>query len=227
MRAGPARAARRAGGCPWRPGACWWAGRCWPRCGRWRPTPPHRPGRSPPPGIAAPVSPARTPGASRTPSPPASSPPAAPPRPAASATTAPAPSPSTGRSTGPSAAQRLTALVNARRAEAGCPPLRLDPRLTAAARAHARDMVARRYFAHADPEGRRADARMADAGYDAVAWAENLHLGARDAAVVVDDWMDGSYHERNMLGCRYRDTGVAAVPGPEGTVWVQTLAGPA
>uniref|UniRef100_UPI001586C372 CAP domain-containing protein n=1 Tax=Streptomyces sp. TRM64462 TaxID=2741726 RepID=UPI001586C372 len=122
---------------------------------------------------------------------------------------------------------RLTALVNARRAEAGCAPLRLDHRLSAAARAHARDMVARGYFAHADPEGRHADARMAAAGYEPGAWAENLHQGPRNAATVVDDWMDGSVHEENMLGCGYRDTGVAAVPGPEGTVWVQTLADPA
>jgi uncharacterized protein YkwD len=88
-------------------------------------------------------------------------------------------------------------------------------------------MVDRGYFAHADPEGRNADARIADEGYDAGAWAENLHRGPHDPAVVVDDWMDGSMHEENMLGCRYRDTGVAAVPGPQGTVWVQVLAGPA
>lgn len=182
-----------------------------------------------PKGLAAPASPAGTPTASRTPTPTPSPspPPTASPSPAASVRTAPAPPPGAARTAGPSAAQRLTALVNARRAEAGCAPLRLDPRLTAAARAHARDMVARNYFAHADPEGGHADARMADAGYDAGAWAENLHRGPRDAAAVVDDWMDGSVHQENMLGCRYRDTGVAAVPGPEGTVWVQTLADPA
>ncbi|URM88953.1 CAP domain-containing protein [Streptomyces sp. MRC013] len=180
-----------------------------------------------PRGAAAPASPAGASGASRTPSPAASPAPTAPGGPAASAAPVPEASPSVRRTIGPSTAQRLTGLVNARRAEAGCAPLRLDPRLTAAARSHARDMVARRYFAHADPEGRQADARMSDAGYDAAAWAENLHLGPRDAAAVVADWMDGSYHERNMLGCRYRDTGVAAVPGPEGTVWVQILAGPA
>ncbi|MFJ8693818.1 sigma-70 family RNA polymerase sigma factor [Streptomyces roseolilacinus] len=176
-----------------------------------------------PGGPTAPASPATAPAASRTPPPSAS--PTAPPSP--TATAAPAPSPSATRPAAPSTAERLTALVNTRRAEAGCAPLRLDPRLTAAARAHARDMVARRYLAHADPEGRHADARMADAGYEAGAWAENLHRGPRDAAVVVDDWMDGSVHQENMLGCHYRDTGVAAVPGPEGTVWVQTLADPA
>lgn len=140
--------------------------------------------------------------------------------------TSPTPSPTRHRPPAPSVEQRLTSLVNARRAEAGCGPLRLDARLSAAARAHARDMVARGYFEHASPEGRHADARIADAGYDVGPWAENLHRGPREAATVVEDWMDGSIHQENMLGCQYRDTGFAAVPGPEGTVWVQTLAGP-
>ncbi|WP_250400362.1 sigma-70 family RNA polymerase sigma factor [Streptomyces cellostaticus] len=127
----------------------------------------------------------------------------------------------------PSLARQVADLVNAHRAEAGCAPVRLDDRLTAAARAHARDMVDRGYFGHESPEGRHADARIAAAGYDAGAWAENLHQGPRDAATVVEEWMDGSIHEENMLGCQYRDMGLAAVPGPQGTVWVQTLAGPA
>ncbi|MEU2184529.1 sigma-70 family RNA polymerase sigma factor [Streptomyces thermolilacinus] len=177
----------------------------------------------PPRGHAAPVTPSAAPTTSRTPSPSPS--PTAPPSPTASVT--PQPTPTASRTAQPDMAQRLTALVNTRRAEAGCAPLRLDPRLTAAARAHARDMVARGYFAHADPEGRHADTRMADAGYRVGAWAENLHQGPQDPAVVVEDWMDGSIHQDNMLGCHYRDTGVAAVPGRAGTVWVQTLAGPA
>ncbi|GAA4891460.1 sigma-70 family RNA polymerase sigma factor [Streptomyces coeruleoprunus] len=148
------------------------------------------------------------------------------PTPSASPPESPSASPDRPPAAEPSVEQRVTDLVNARRAEAGCGPLRVDPRLTAAARAHARDMVTRRYFAHADPEGRHADARMADAGYEVGAWAENLHHGPREPRSVVDDWMDGSVHEENMLGCQYRDTGVAAVPGPDGTVWVQTLAGP-
>ncbi|MFF8382663.1 sigma-70 family RNA polymerase sigma factor [Streptomyces kanasensis] len=173
---------------------------------------------SPTTGPTAPRTPASSPAPPRDPSPTASPSPSAP---------SPTPSASRSRPAGSSTAQRLTDLVNARRAEVGCAPLRLDPRLTAAARAHARDMVDRGYFAHADPEGRNADARIAGEGYDAGAWAENLHRGPRDPAVVVDDWMDGAMHEENMLGCRYRDTGVAAVPGPQGTVWVQTLADPA
>ncbi|MFK8912714.1 CAP domain-containing protein, partial [Streptomyces sp. YS-3] len=122
--------------------------------------------------------------------------------------------------------QRLLRLVNSRRGAAGCAPLRMDPRLTTAARRHARDMVARHYYDHAGPEGQHADARMRNAGYPVGAWAENLDRGTGDPAAIVDDWTDGAIHQQNMLDCGYRDTGVAAVPGPEGTVWVQDFANP-
>ncbi|WP_369374024.1 sigma-70 family RNA polymerase sigma factor [Streptomyces sp. cg36] len=122
--------------------------------------------------------------------------------------------------------QRLVQLVNARRRTAGCAPLRTDARLTRAAVRHARDMVNRHYYDHANPEGQHADARIRATGYPVGAWAENLDRGGADAASVFGDWMDGSIHQRNMLDCGYRDTGVAAVPGPDGTVWVQDFAGP-
>ncbi|MDV9193700.1 CAP domain-containing protein, partial [Streptomyces sp. SR27] len=127
----------------------------------------------------------------------------------------------------PSAEERVTGLVNRLRAEAGCPPLRVDSRLSGAARAYARDMAARGYYGHASPEGDFADTRITAAGYDWSAWAENLDRGTTDPASVVEDWTDGAAHEDNMLDCRYRDTGVASVPGPRGTIWVQKLAAPA
>ncbi|WP_199838387.1 CAP domain-containing protein, partial [Streptomyces sp. NRRL F-6491] len=127
----------------------------------------------------------------------------------------------------PTPGERVTRLVNRLRTEAGCAPLRTDPRLVAAARAYARDMVAQGYYGHSSPEGDFADARITAEGYDWSAWAENLARGAAGPEAVVGDWRDGSTHEENMLDCRYRDTGVASVPGPRGTVWVQKLAAPA
>ncbi|MEU4352197.1 sigma-70 family RNA polymerase sigma factor [Streptomyces sp. NPDC023838] len=144
--------------------------------------------------------------------------------------TSPSPSPTPSRTVRPTPAaatpeQRLLRLVNSRRGAAGCAPLRMDPRLTTAALRHARDMVARHYYDHASPEGQHADARMRAAGYPVGAWAENLDRGPADPATIVDDWTDGSIHQQNMLDCGYRDTGVAAVSGPDGTVWVQDFAG--
>ncbi|MFF5503613.1 sigma-70 family RNA polymerase sigma factor [Streptomyces roseolus] len=185
--------------------------------------------------------------------PPAPRPAAAPPATTPAATTpppTPAPSTSTAVATGPATptrtaatapptparttppppadpGERVTELVNRLRADAGCAPLRTDRRLTAAARAYARDMTARGYYGHASPEGEFADTRMTEAGYRWSAWAENLAEGQKDPAAVVADWRDDAGHARNMLDCAYRDTGVAAAPGPRGTVWVQKLAAPA
>ncbi|MFD3568092.1 sigma-70 family RNA polymerase sigma factor [Streptomyces sp. NPDC058667] len=142
-------------------------------------------------------------------------------------TTPPAPRPTARPTPTPDAGERVTGLVNRLRAAAGCAPLRVDPRLTAAARGYAEDMAARDYYGHASPEGEYADVRITEAGYDWSAWAENLARGAADPRSVVDDWTDGSMHEENMLDCRYRDTGVASAPGPGGTIWVQKLAAPA
>ncbi|MFC7975771.1 sigma-70 family RNA polymerase sigma factor [Streptomyces cinereoruber] len=154
--------------------------------------------------------------------------PAPPPTTAAPAptTTTPTPRPTTPPPPPPTPGERVTALVNRLRTEAGCAPLRTDPRLVAAARAYARDMVARGYYGHSSPEGDFADARITAAGYSWSAWAENLARGATGPEAVVEDWRDGSMHEENMLDCRYRDTGVASVPGPRGTLWVQKLAAP-
>lgn len=122
--------------------------------------------------------------------------------------------------------EQLTGLVNARRLQVGCAPLRADARLSAAARDHARDMAARAYFQHMDPEGNHPDHRMRKAGYPVGPWAENLDRGTANPQTVVNDWMDGSIHQQNMLDCRYQDTGVAAVAGPNGMIWVQVFSSP-
>ncbi|MFI8256387.1 sigma-70 family RNA polymerase sigma factor [Streptomyces filamentosus] len=185
---------------------------------------PRRPAAAPP--VTTPA-PAPTPTPTPTPAPSTAAPAATRP-PARPAPTTPAPPPTPARTvTPPDPGERVTELVNRERARAGCAPLRTDPRLVAAARAYARDMTARGYYGHASPEGEYADARITAAGYDWSAWAENLAQGQTGPAAVVDGWMGDAGHRRNLLDCSYRDTGVAAVPGPRGTVWVEKLAAPA
>ncbi|MFF1510316.1 sigma-70 family RNA polymerase sigma factor [Streptomyces sp. NPDC058326] len=176
-----------------------------------------KPGRpaATPPGVPSPAPTTPVPAATVA----APAPTTIPPAPRRTVRPTPAPTPDTG--------EQVTRLVNRLRAAEGCAPLRVDPRLTEAARRYARDMAARGYYGHADPEGEFADARITAAGYEWSAWAENLARGAADPASVVGGWTDGAMHEKNMLDCRYRDTGVASVPGPGGTIWVQKLAAPA
>ncbi|WP_432017360.1 sigma-70 family RNA polymerase sigma factor [Streptomyces hydrogenans] len=183
----------------------------------------------PEPRKPAAAPPATTPAPAPTPTPAPSTADAAATRPAPTRTPTTAP-PAPTRTTPPPApdpGERVTELVNRLRADVGCAPLRTDPRLTAAARAYARDMTDRGYYGHASPEGEFADSRISATGYRWSAWAENLAQGQRDPASVVESWRSDTGHRRNLLDCAYRDTGVAAVPGPAGTVWVQKLAAPA
>ncbi|MFI8828709.1 sigma-70 family RNA polymerase sigma factor [Streptomyces sp. NPDC053431] len=152
----------------------------------------------------------------------AGSPTTPPPTPSPTAT----PTPTRTRAPEPSPEERVTRLVNRHRAEAGCGPLRADPDLAAVARAYGHDMVDRRSYGHTGADGTDPGTRMTAGGYSWSAWAENLARGQSDPASVVADWMADAPHRANMLDCRYRDTGVAAVSGPDGTVWVQELATP-
>ncbi|WP_128979315.1 sigma-70 family RNA polymerase sigma factor [Streptomyces roseicoloratus] len=140
----------------------------------------------------------------------------------------PTPSPTPSRTTAPrpSTEEQVTRIVNRHRAAAGCGPLRAEPRLTAVARAFGQDMAERRYLSHIDPEGTDSGTRLTAEGYSWSAWAENLAQGQRAPASVVASWMADPPHRANLLDCRYRHTGVAAVPGPDGTIWVQELAAP-
>ena len=124
----------------------------------------------------------------------------------------------------------LLAAVNAARHAAGRPPLAADPRLDAAAQAHADDMLARSYYAHRSPDGSTPRERVEAAGYAAGSVAENIaarHLGADEA---VAGWMASSDHRRNLLDPRFTDLGAGVAVGafdhPYQVLWVLDLARP-
>ena len=122
---------------------------------------------------------------------------------------------------GNAAAARATlCLINTERRGHGLPALRWNPKLAAAARAHARDMVRRRYFSHTAPEGARLAHRVRLTGYLHAArrWAvgENLgwaSLGADSARAMVQAWMNSPPHREAMLRASYRDVGIGVASG--------------
>jgi uncharacterized protein YkwD len=110
-------------------------------------------------------------------------------------------------------------LVNRARAEAGCDPVTVDPRLDYAAEAHSRDMAQRDYFDHTTPEGLNFRDRIRNAGYSNPATGENLAHGQRTAAEVMDGWMASEGHRANILNCEFVLVGIGL--DEDGMYWTQ------
>jgi uncharacterized protein YkwD len=135
-------------------------------------------------------------------------------------------------------AQSVLAAINTARSKAGCAPLRLNSRLTAAARTHAKSMAEQNFFGHAGKDGSRFSSRIKRQGYSFRAAAENIAAGQRSAGQVVQNWLKSSGHRRNILDCRMTETGIAMVYQPDDKplrgsryplryYWVQVFAAPA
>lgn len=136
-----------------------------------------------------------------------------------------------------SQAETVLSAVNAARAKAGCQPLRLNAKLTAAAKGHAAAMAQQNFFGHAGKDGSKFSSRIKRQGYSYRTAAENIAAGYRSAAQVVTGWLKSAGHRRNMLNCRMKETGIAMVyqpddrpirgnPAPLRYYWVQVFAAP-
>jgi uncharacterized protein YkwD len=119
--------------------------------------------------------------------------------------------------------QRLIELTAERRQAAGAPPLQPDLGLRTAARAHALDMLERRYFDHIGPDGGDVSERVAILDRRFIgSTGENLaqekglavaELGEQVgplAVKIVDGWMHSPEHRKNLLDKRYTHLGLAA-----------------
>jgi uncharacterized protein YkwD len=112
-------------------------------------------------------------------------------------------------------AAAILCLLNQERESRGLKPVEDEGRLLKAARRHSSDMVRRRYFDHASPEGDTMVDRAKAARYASreKRWrvAENLAWGSGSygsARHVVTSWMKSAPHRRNILDAELRHAGV-------------------
>jgi RNA polymerase sigma factor (sigma-70 family) len=122
--------------------------------------------------------------------------------------------------------QQVVALVNARRAAAGCRPLRVSPALHGAAQRHSQDMASRRVLDHRGSGGDGPGERITAAGFRWSTWAENIARGQSGPPAVVDGWMGSPGHRANILNCGLTMVGVGVVRGSGGPWWTQVFATP-
>jgi uncharacterized protein YkwD len=112
-------------------------------------------------------------------------------------------------------------LINRERTRRGLVRLRANRTLARAARGHASDMVANRYFSHDTPSGVDFFTRVKSAGYRAHSSAgllvgENLAWGSGVLASpeqIVRAWMRSPGHRANILRPGFREIGLGVVSG--------------
>ena len=109
----------------------------------------------------------------------------------------------------------LVAAHNKERAKEGLPPLKLEPKLEEAAKAHAKDMADRDVMSHEGADGSTPGQRLINAGYHYLQTGENVAWGSRDVPGVMQMWMDSPPHKKNVLG-DFTEIGVARAEGKDG-----------
>jgi len=127
--------------------------------------------------------------------------------------------------------EKIIELTNQKRMENGLLPLKVNNKLSQAARKKAADMFALNYWAHISPRGITPWQFIKESGYFYLYAGENL---ARDFATsegVVNAWMASPTHKANILNNKYQEIGVAVVNGvlqdEQTTLVVQMFATPA
>ena len=127
------------------------------------------------------------------------------------------------------ARSQMLARANAERANAGLPPLILDPRLNQSAQRHAEDMLLHSYYAHSSPDGSTPAARVRQSGYSAGLVGENIARGPFTVNEAMDNWMASREHRRNLLHPAFKHLGVGIAVGRNSVgntvIWVQDFGG--
>ncbi|MFJ5924939.1 sigma-70 family RNA polymerase sigma factor [Kitasatospora sp. NPDC092948] len=122
--------------------------------------------------------------------------------------------------------QQVLDLVNTQRAQAGCSALRANDQLATAAQEQSDDMAARSFFDHTNPDGEGPEQRIDAAGYEWSGWGENIARGQKDAAAVMNSWMNSPGHRANILNCAFTELGVGVHQGTGGPWWTQDFGTP-
>lgn len=120
----------------------------------------------------------------------------------------------------PNVRSALRCLVNVERARHGLPTLRSDQELNLAADRHGADMVARRYFAHVNPDGASVADRVRASGYlgGSHDWTlgEDIGWGTGSESTpesIFRAFMDSPPHRRVILDRDFRQIGVGVAAG--------------
>jgi len=127
--------------------------------------------------------------------------------------------------------QELVERVNAERANAGIPPLKLNESLSLASRYHANDMMSDVYFNHDSYDMVNGSLKLVCNTWDRIknyyvfdsSAGENIAAGQDTPEAVMAAWMASEGHRANILNPNFRELGVGYYHGGSwfGDFWVQ------
>lgn len=120
-------------------------------------------------------------------------------------------------------ARTIVSFTNESRTEKGLAALATNPQLTDAATRKAKDMIARNYFAHTTPDGKRFWTWIDATGYNYTLAGENLAVDFTTPESAHAALMASPTHKENILNKRYKEIGVAVVTGTMGGVETTVL----
>ena len=118
------------------------------------------------------------------------------------------------------------ASVNEARLVRGLPPLKLNDSLCEAAQTYAETLLKTGQIRHVDDQGRRADYRVATAGYFYHRLGENLAAGQISWERALEMWLQSPPHRANLLNADYRELGIGFTADDAAkyrTTWTQLL----
>jgi len=116
---------------------------------------------------------------------------------------------------------KVVEITNQERAAAGCGTVKVNTKLANAARLHSRDQAGHNEMSHTGSDGSSPWQRSERAGYTN-AIGENVAMGYRTPAAVMDGWMNSDGHRANILNCDAKAIGVGVAYASDGSpYWTQ------
>ncbi|MFT8313793.1 MAG: SafA/ExsA family spore coat assembly protein [Clostridium sp.] len=118
-------------------------------------------------------------------------------------------------------------LVNIQRSKNGLQPLAANWQVGRVARYKSQDMINKHYFSHTSPTYGSPFNMMETFGIKFSAAGENIAMGQRTPAEVVNAWMNSPGHRANILNPSYTQIGVGLAKDSNGTCyWTQMFIKP-
>jgi len=118
-------------------------------------------------------------------------------------------------------------LVNQQRAKSGLAPLKQNWQLSRVARYKSQDMIDKNYFSHQSPTYGSPFNMMESFGLHFSSAGENIAMGQRTAAEVMNSWMNSPGHKANILNPSYTEIGVGLAKDKNGNCyWTQMFIKP-